>query len=285
MKFEFKIDKKNISFKKAANIIKPNTTTLISGSFEPFNNYYLKLLKWSAKQNRPLTVIIQKNDMVLLRRGFLPLSSTHKDRVNIISALEFVDYVIVANKTAHSKECIKKIRPKIVVFQNDNIKYRQVIAREIKNEYPNITIKYAPRDNSKYKKPTDYIYNKSQLGTNRIIKRLTHLSSQSDGHFSKISALLTDNRGKIILESKNSAEDEHAEILLIKNAKAKKINLHKCLLYILIPPCLMCSRAISKCLIKNVYYIFPYGDDRGITYLSKRGIIVKHYKYKAFNNN
>lgn len=265
---------KIITFNKAKEIIKPNRATLISGSFEPFNSYYFSLLSWAAKQNRPLIVLVQKDDMVMHRRGLCKLSSTHKIRASRIAALEFVDYVIIANKTSHDDQYLQILKPRLIVFPVDNLKYRKILEKIIKKNYPKIKIKYSP-----YSKNGSSAAKKIHLlpirNIGKITKKLIELSIKSKGKFSKISAILTNAKGKIILKAANSNKEEHAEILLIRLAKKKKINLSSCAMYILIPPCIMCAESIFKNRIRKIYYALSYGDKKGVEYLIAKGIIVK----------
>lgn len=268
--------KKILIFNKAIQKIPPHTITLISGSFEPFGEYYFRLLLWASRQNRPLAVIVQKDDMVLMRRGFFSLSTTHKTRAEIISSLEFVDYVIIANKTAHDKECITQLQPKVIVFQNDNLAYRKTIGRTIRLLDPSIKVEFAPFRPSGFK-----INRKHRLiprfKSNEIAKELLSLTTKRMGNISRISAILTNDSNKIIAESVNSEEGEHAEILLLRNAQSQKISLRQCYIYILIPPCLMCAEKIAKHRLKKVFYLFSYGEKDGIEYLRSKNIPTKKF--------
>jgi len=268
------MNKKILAFNTARKKFSPYTVTLVSGSFEPFNEYYFRFLRWASQQNRPLVVIVQKDEMVLMRRGLLPLSTRHKTRAEIISSLEFVDCVIIANKTAHNRESIEQLQPKIIAFQNDNFAYRKTIAKGIKHLYPGVRIKIAPfrfRDFEVLKKRKRTI----KVNSNKIATKLLELAKYSKGRASKISAILVDNKNQILAETSNSAEEEHAEILLLYKAKSEKIDHEKCCIYVLIPPCLMCARKIAKSSIKKVFYLLPYGDGEGIEYLIRKNIKVK----------
>ena len=70
----------------------------------------------------------------------------------------------------------------------------------------------------------------------------------------------------------------HAEHIVIKRAKHQGIDLKKVKLYILIPPCILCSQEILKNNITHVYYLHPYGNDDGIKLLRKNGIKVEKIK-------
>lgn len=266
------------TLKKASQQYKPNSITLMSGSFEPFSEYYFRLLEWAAKQNRPLVVIVQKDDMVLRRRGFLPLASTHKTRAGIIAALEFVDSTIVANKTAHDRECISLLQPKVIAFQNDNLKYRETLAREIRKRYPRVHIAYAPFRSSRVTAPSDGRIAAPMDTKDEISRVLLRLSARSKGRLSKLSALLLDSSGTIVLQAANSSDEEHAEILLIREAEGKHIKFSGTIMYTLIPPCLMCAKEIWKHGVQRVFYLLSYGEGQGVQYLRDRGSVVRQYK-------
>ncbi|MCX6784519.1 MAG: deaminase [Candidatus Komeilibacteria bacterium] len=270
------MDSKIITLNKATKILSPNVVTIISGSFEPFNEYYLKLLKWSAKKNQPLVVIVQKNDMVTKRRAFTKLSTTHNERAEIIAKLPFVDYVIIANATAHDKKTIQTIKPKVIILQHYNLQYKKEIKQEIHKHSPQVKILYSPnyKKNISSDNPLKVNYLKHQ---NKTIRLLLKLSAKSPNASSKISAILKDEKNNIIVETSNSQTGDHAEILLLKQARQKNINLSKCSMYILIPPCIMCAKALSKYNFKKLYYIFNYGSGDGLAYLKNKGIIIKKY--------
>lgn len=274
------MSEKIVTFQNLIKRIEPHTVTLVSGSFEPFNEYYFRLLKWGSKQGEPFVVIVQKDDMVLKRRGFLPLSSTHKTRAEIIAALTFVDYVIVANKTAHDEWVIQSLMPKIIVFQRDNIVYRKVLAKEIKHVHPEIMIKYAPfKSNAFVSFYSTHQFSLVQKSQDKIVNELIRQASLSSGKLSKISAILIDGYGKILFSIANNDQEEHAEILLLRMANANGVRLDSCMMYILVPPCLMCAREIASSAVRNIWYIYPYGEGDGIKFLKKLNILVRRYQY------
>lgn len=270
------MNKKILTLKEARKKFTAHTITLVSGSFEPLDEYYFRFLYWASRQNRPLVVIVQKDEMVLMRRGFIPFITTHKTRAEIISFLEFVDCVIIDNKTAHDPEVIEKLKPKVILFHHDNLNYRKIITAAIKRLDAGIVIKIAPFGHGNFliKKKEKLVI---KTPPNKISKRLISLAVQSKGKISKISAILINNKGQTLIEASNSAKEEHAEIILLNKAKFKKINFQHCCLYILIPPCLMCAEKIKKCGIKKVFYLLSYGDGEGIRYLKKNNIQVKKY--------
>jgi tRNA(Arg) A34 adenosine deaminase TadA/glycerol-3-phosphate cytidylyltransferase-like family protein len=274
------MNQKIISLQKLNKHVERNSIAVLSGSFEPFNEYYFRLIQWGAKQGRPFVVIIQKDDMVLKRRGFLPLSSTHKTRAEIISALEFVDYVVIANKTTHDEHLIDLLKPKIIVFQRDNFSYRKVLEKNIKHFHPEIVVRIFPFDESKFVSPYKNAKSPSffRKTDNQIAHRLAVLSSLSNGRISKISAILSDANGKILMSVANNKQEEHAEILLLRMAYTSSLVLDQCSMYILIPPCLMCAREIAKSPIKKVYYLYLYGDGVGMKFLKKHHVSILRIK-------
>lgn len=268
------MNKKISSFEKIKKEL-PLLATLVSGSFEPFNEYYYRFLKWSSNLNRPLVVIVQKDNMVKKRRGFESLSTTHKTRSEIISSLEFVDLVFVSNRTSHDEKILKILKPKIVALQNDNTNYRETISEYIANITNKKTkAKICPFSYDAFTQKNNNHKNDKHC-SKFITKKLKDLSKKSTANISKISCILTDHKNKIIFEATNSSKEEHAEILVLKHIKNNKIDPKNCLLYILIPPCLMCAKHIVKSGIKKVFYSFPYGDNIGIAYLIKNGVSVK----------
>lgn len=266
---------KLLSFKEIKKKYLPYSITLTSGSFDPFNEYYFRLLRWGAKQGPPFVVIIQKDDMTFIRRGFAPLSTTYKTRVEIISSLEFVDGVVIANRTAHDPKIVRELKPKVIVLQNDTTSYRKIIAKNITQIDPRIKVKIVPFRTTDFSK---VVYNLQVFSNNQIAQKLLSLAKQSKGTISRISAILTDERNRILVQKTNSIKEEHAEILIFKNRKIEKRKLIKCSLYVLIPPCLMCAKMLIKSKIRKVFYLFPYGDMEGVKLLRKNGIIVERLK-------
>ena len=109
-------------------------------------------------------------------------------------------------------------------------------------------------------------------------RKLYILSDKNNSTFGKISALIT-FKGKIIASSGNiDSKDLHAEIICINEATKKKIPLNFCKIYILISPCIMCSKKILLNKIPEVYYLNSYGNDDGIKLLRKNSIKVLKYK-------
>lgn len=276
-------NKKIISFKKIFKKIKPYTATLIGSSFDPFNSYYFRLLKWASEQSRPLIVIVHPDDMVRVRRGFVSPNENQFKRAKNIEALKFVDWVVISKKLAHDTWCLRLIRPKFVIFQRDNPKYLRKLFQVLLKRFPKTIFKVVP-----FKRKVDLSSGKDFLDfpkitkytENKIAKRLIVLSRKSDAPIGKISAILTKNE-KIISQKSNSIDGKHAEMLILEKTKLSE-NFDDYILYTLIPPCIMCAETIVRSKIKRVYYLCDYGDGLGIEYLKNHKVIVKNIKIKCF---
>lgn len=262
---------KIVSLKRLGKILKSKTATLISGSFDPFNAYYNKVLKWASLQSRPLVVIVHTDKAVSIRRGLSKPSSNQNKRAKNVANLDFVDYVVVSKKSAHDKKILKLISPKFLLFQEDNRDFLNRIAGVVSGNFPGINIL-----NSPFKKEVNISLVPSSIFSestdNPISKRLLELAKLSAGPVGKISATLVLGN-KIIAEASNSAGGEHAEKLILDRFAGKDLSDYS--LHILIPPCLMCADSIIHSKIKQVYYLFNYGDRMGVELLAKNGISTK----------
>ena len=268
-------------FKNIIKILKPYSTTLIGGSFDPFNQYYFRILKWASEQSRPLIVIVHPDEIVSLRRGFISPSENHYRRAHNIAQLDFVDYVVISKKLAHDSWCLKYLRPKFVIFQPDNPKYLKSLFNLLSTKFSKINFIMVPFKRNFHfplmKQVSDFPRNKIDSKTlDKIARELILLAKKSESPIGKISALLT-YKDKIIAKAYNSPKGDHAEILLLNKIRPK-IDFNNYTLYVLIPPCIMCARAIFRSKIKNVYYLYNYGDKLGIEYLKNKDINVKRYK-------
>jgi len=265
------------TFKNIAKSLKPNCATLIGGAFDPFNPYYLKLLRWASKQSRPLIVIVHPDRTVSLRRGFISPFESQNKRASRIATLDFVDYVIISSKVDHDPTILRLVKPKFVIFQRDNPKYHKELFKEISRDFPEVKIKVAPfKREVFFRTSSDVSFFRNKFlknKKNKISKKLLLLAQKSKAGIGKISAVLVKD-GKIVAGAANSEKEEHAEILLLKNMR-KREEFDKYSLYILIPPCIMCAEAIARSNLKNVYYLFNFGDKRGVKYLKTKGIFIK----------
>lgn len=262
-------------------MLEPYSATLIGGSFNPFNSYYSQLLKWASEQSRLLIVIVHPDEVVSLRRGFIPPNENHYKRARNIAKLDFVDYVVISKKLAHDSWCLKLLRPKVVIFQRDNPVYLQKLFNILSLNFPKIHFQVAPfkrNFNLQSVNPFSNFWKNEPHKQNldKIEQKLIPLAQKSQSAIGKISAFLT-YKNKIIAEACNSPKGEHAEILLLKKIQLKK-HFDDYTLYVLIPPCIMCAEAIFRSKIQNVYYLYHYGDKLGIEYLQKKGVVIKRYK-------
>lgn len=200
--------KKVNHFKNVAKILKPYSATLIGGSFDPFNSYYFHLLEWASKQSRPLIVIVHPDEVVSLRRGFIPPSENHYKRAYNLAKLDFVDYAIISKKLAHDPWCLKRLLPKFIIFQPDNPIYLQSLFNLLSLNFPNINFKIAPFKRNFNLPPIKPLLNlrkneSNNTGLDKIEKRLISVAQKSRSPIGKISALLT-YKNKIIAEDCNS---------------------------------------------------------------------------------
>lgn len=262
--------------------IKPNTATLVGGVFDLFHVGHLRFLKECSKYGKPLVVIVQSDKTVRYRKGFNRPIISEDRRAEIISYLNFVDYVLILDKPSHYEGYLKKIMPKIYVFSRENMKYRINRMSLIKEKFPRINVVFLPKNVRR--SSTSYIIdritnNKADYSKikDEIKKELYILSDKNSSQIGKISALLTKD-GRVVASSGNIDKKElHAEIIIINQVKRKKISLERCKLYILISPCIMCAKEIINSGIKEVYYLHPYGNDDGVKLLRKNKIKVKKY--------
>lgn len=173
------------------------------------------------------------------------------------------------------------LRPKVVIFQRDNSVYLWSLFNILSLNFPKIHFKIVSFKRNFNLQPVKPFLNfwkneQNKQNLNKIGKKLISIAQKSKSPIGKISALLT-YKNKIIAEAYNSLRGEHAEILLLKKIKLKK-HFNDYTLYTLIPPCIMCAEAIFRSKIKNVYYLYHYGDRLGIEYFKKKGVIIKRYK-------
>ncbi len=260
--------------------IKPNTATLVGGGFDLFHVGHLRYLKKSSNFGRPLVVVIQSDKVVFVRKGFGRPIIGEKQRAHLVSAIECVDYVLILDKPSHYDGYLKKIKPKRLIFYKENLIYRMRRAKEIRKRFPHIQVIFV-----KDKKiiSTSNITEKIMRSVNfdkitdRITKRLHELASKSTSNAGKISSILVRN-GQIIEEAMNDKNDRHAESLILESIKKNKISVNDCELYVLIPPCLICSELLIKSPLKKIYYLYPYGNDDGLKLLRKNSVVVKRYK-------
>lgn len=274
---------KIVKLSEINKLVLPNKATLVGGIFDLFHVGHLRYLRVVSQVGRPLIVIIQTDKMVSIRKGPTRPIINQEQRAEIISALEFVDFVLILDKPSHCDRYLEIIRPRRLIFFEEGLRHRKRRALEVKKKFPEIKIVFIGKKEvgnkvmsttriakKILKKPT---FDKIK---NPIVKELYNLAALSQARVGKISAIIVQN-GKIVQKSKNTKDELHAEAIAIKLAR-NKVDLTKCELYILIPPCIVCSELILKTGIKKVYYLHPYGNDDGLRLLRKKGILVKKIK-------
>src|SRR3989338_1306096 len=267
---------------KLKKTLKPHTATLVGGVFDLFHVGHLRYLQKCSEVGRPLVVVVQADKTVRIRKGFNRPIVSEKRRAEIVAALGFVDFVLILDKPSHYEKYLEIIKPRNYVFSKETMKYRKYRARLIKDKFPNIKVVFLEKD---VRRSSTSFLAKQILAQrdyykikNPVVRRLYFLADHSKASIGKISALIT-LQGKIIAESDNiESKDIHAEHIVIKKAESKGVDLRKIKLYILIPPCILCSQEILKKHISEVYYLHPYGNDDGIKLLHKHGIKVKKIK-------
>lgn len=264
---------------KLRKTLKPHKATLVGGVFDLFHVGHLRYLRKCSEVGRPLVVIVQADKTVRIRKGFNRPIVSEKRRAEIVAALEFVDYVLILDKPSHYEKYLEIIKPRNYVFSRETMRYRKYRAKLINNKFPNIKVIFLEKDVSR--SSTSFLAKQilAQRDYSRIknpvVRRLYFLADHSKASVGKISALII-SRGKIIAESDNmESKDIHAEHIVIKNARAQGVDLKKAKLYILIPPCILCSKEILRSNISEVYYLHPYGNDDGIQLLRNHGVKVK----------
>ena len=264
--------------------IKPYESTLVGGCFDLFHVGHLRYLRAASELGKPLIVMVQTDKTISVRKGLTRPIVNQEQRAEIISSLEFVNFVLILDKPSHYDRYLKIIKPKFLVFYKENMRYRKRRARDIGEKFPKIKVVFLGSDKIKKTNIRTSNIMRKIIGKpdfskiNNFIKlELLELASESKARVGKISALIIRN-GKIVAKSKNNSAEVHAEVIAIRQAKKNRVNLSECELYILIPPCIMCSELILKSGIKKVYYLHPYGNDDGIKLLRKNGILVKRFR-------
>lgn len=170
----------------------------------------------------------------MIKRGFVSPTENQFKRAKTISELEFVDWVIISKKLAHDPWCLKLIKPKFVIFQQDNSKYLKKLFSVLSKRFPKTIFKKVPfrREFSSF--PGKDSSAKSaqivKIISNEILKKLVISARKSNAPIGKISAILTKN-GKIISEKCNSSKGEHAEMLILKEKVLFKSSSNKYILH------------------------------------------------------
>jgi D-beta-D-heptose 7-phosphate kinase/D-beta-D-heptose 1-phosphate adenosyltransferase len=270
---------KILSLKEISKNLPQYSATLVGGVFDLFHVGHLKYLKKCSKLGRPLIVIVQSDKTVTIRKGFNRPIINEKQRAEIVAALEFVDFVLILDKPSHYEKYLEVIKPNYYVFSKETMSYRQARAKIIKEKFPRTKVIFLSKDvrNMSTSRIVQKLFNQRNYSniSNPIVRRLYYIADKSEARIGKISALVT-FRNKIVEESDNLEKtDKHAEHIVIGKAKRRRIPLGKSILYILIPPCILCANEILQSGIKKVFYLHPYGSDDGIRLLRKNNVIIK----------
>tara|TARA_Y100000310_G_scaffold340429_1_gene436188 strand:+ start:8542 stop:9369 length:828 start_codon:yes stop_codon:yes gene_type:complete len=272
---------KIIRLKQIHKFIRPYESVLVGGVFDLFHVGHLRYLKECSKYGKLLTVIVQSDKTVSYRKGFNRPIIKQKRRAEIISHLDFVDFVIILDKPSHYENYLKIIQPKIFIFSKENMKYRKNRKKLIQKQFPKIKVIFLPKNVRR--SSTSIIINKIKSKRNYnlikdpIKRKLYYLADKNDSNIGKISALITYGEKILVSSSNDDKKELHAEIIVLEKAKKKKIPLNLCKMYVLIPPCIMCAKEILKNKIPKIFYLNPYGNDDGIKFLRKNKVKIKKY--------
>lgn len=266
---------KIVSLNKLGRILRPRTASVISGSFDPFNDYYKEVLHWASRQSRPLVVIVHTDRVVSIRRGFSMPTENQSKRAKNVAKLNFVDWVVISSKGAHDEKILKSIKPKFLLFQTDNKDFLRGLFNMISKKYSKMKIRISDIKKEITMPVTSASFYLKKT-SNPVLSKVIELAKSSNSLVGKISAVLVLG-SKIIASASNSIKGEHAEKMILDNFKIK--NPSSFLLYTLIPPCPMCAESIIASKISKVFYLFNYGDKMGVEKLKEVGIFVKKVNF------
>jgi len=270
---------KIVTLSKLTKRLKPFTATLVGDVFDLFNVEHFRYLRACSEVGRPLVVIVQADKTAKIRSGFGRPIMNERQRAEIVTALEFVDFVVILERPSDYEKYLRIIKPKNYIYPKGIIKHRKFTARLITEKFPNIKIFFL--DNNLYQYGADFLikrllarrdYSKIK---NPIARRLYFIADNSKAAVGKISALIILN-DRVIAESDNiESKNMHAEQVILRKAKSRGIDLKKAKLYILIPPCKLCAQEILKNQVTQIHYLHPYGNDDGLKFLRVHGIRVR----------
>jgi len=274
---------KIITLSKLIKKLKPFTATLVGDVFDLFNIEHVRYLQKCSEVGRPLVVVVQADKTAKIRSGFGRPIMNERQRAEMVAALEFVDFVLILERPSDYEKYLQTIKPKNYIYPRGIMKHRKFTANIIAERFPSIRIFFL--DNNLHQYNADYFIKKLLMRRdyskikNPIARRLYFIADNSKAAIGRISALITLN-SKIVAESDNiESQDMHAEQIVLRKAKSKRIDLKKAELYILIPPCKLCAQEILKSQITQIYYLHPYGNDDGIKFLRAYGIKVQKMKF------
>lgn len=273
---------KIITLSKLTKKLKPFTATLVGDVFDLLNIEHVHYLRKCSKVGRPLVVVVQADKTAKIRSGFGRPIMNERQRAEMVAALEFVDFILILERPSDYEKYLQIIRPRNYIYPKGIMKHRKFTARLITEKFPSIKVFFL--DNNLHQYSVDHFIKRLLMRRdyskikNPIARHLYFIADNSRAAIGKISALITLNN-KIVAESDNiESQDMHAEQIVLKKAKLKRIDFNKAKLYILIPPCKLCAQEILKSQLTQIYYLHTYGNDDGIKFLRAHGIKVQKMK-------
>lgn len=104
---------------------KKKIVVAVSGGFDPVHSGHLCLLKEAKKLGRELVVILNNDNWLLQKKGYVFMPQ--KERREILKSLQWVDKVILTSHPKNPKDMsvgreLKKIRPHIFANGGDRTK-------------------------------------------------------------------------------------------------------------------------------------------------------------------
>lgn len=123
-----------VTLKKLCSLIKKynkqnKKIVFTNGCFDILHAGHIKIFKEAKKQGDVLIVGINSDSSIKKIKGKERPIINQKQRLNIISAIRYVDHVVIYNEKTPYK-LIKKLRPHILVKGND-YKLNEVVGRNL----------------------------------------------------------------------------------------------------------------------------------------------------------
>lgn len=119
---------------------KKEKKVLVGGCFDLFHYGHFTFLKNAKEQGEILIIALEPDEFIKLKKNREPVH-TQEQRAEILSALQFVDYVIMLPLFTTDQEyfeLVKKIRPQIIAVTEDDTfmavkkKYAAHVGAEVK---------------------------------------------------------------------------------------------------------------------------------------------------------
>lgn len=268
--------KKIVSLEYLKNNLPKNQAVILSGTFDLDNDYYQRLLTWASKQGRPLIIVVSSDRSVAIRRGFSQPTASAKRRARGVAYFNGVDFILISSKPAHHTTILNAVRPRKLLFQQDNPLFLKALFKEIRKHNKKMAISTSPL----HKKiiPTSLPALPKFNHYDPLARRLVACAEKSPAPIGKIAAVAVKG-GMVVKEAVNDAQGIHAEQILLESLK--KQDLTNTSIYITIPPCPMCAEVLVKAGVKEVFYLCQYGDGLGTKLLKKAGMSVQRMKFKG----